>query len=250
MSRIAAKAVIKRMLAGCGIEFRRVQPFDKIIDCFVWHCRDQAVESCIDVGANVGGFCKAVRNAGFDGALLAIEPRPDAHRQLAAAAAGDANWRVTAPIAVGAAAGTASFQLAANGVSSSLREMLERHFSVAPESIPSGRMNVPVSTLDEVADQHGMDAGALALKIDVQGGEDLVLDGGAAVLSRTRVLMIELSFAPLYEGAPTFSDVFARLERDGWRCVMISPVLFDATRREMLQVDGLFIRTAAQSRGT
>ncbi len=58
----------------------------------------------------------------------------------------------------------------------------------------------PVATrrLDEVAEIEAMDF----LKIDVQGSETAVFEGGREKLSRCAVVQTEVSFIPLYQGQP------------------------------------------------
>ncbi|WP_137129513.1 FkbM family methyltransferase [Rhizobium sp. FY34] len=54
------------------------------------------------------------------------------------------------------------------------------------------------------------------LKLDVQGGELLVLENASAVLARTAVIHCEVEFSPIYKGQPLFADITACLARHGF----------------------------------
>jgi FkbM family methyltransferase len=54
------------------------------------------------------------------------------------------------------------------------------------------------------------------LKIDVQGGELLVLQGAENTLKNTASIHCEVEFYPIYEGQPLFSDIFSFLVSRGF----------------------------------
>lgn len=66
--------------------------------------------------------------------------------------------------------------------------------------------------LDDVAEARGADY----LKLDVQGGELMVLQGAIATLRDILVLHTEVEFAPVYKGQPLFADLDAFLRGQGF----------------------------------
>ncbi len=54
------------------------------------------------------------------------------------------------------------------------------------------------------------------LKLDVQGGELLVLQNGTKVLEQTAVVHCETEFSPIYQGQPLFGDIAAFLATQGF----------------------------------
>lgn len=56
--------------------------------------QERGVRAVVDVGANRGGFARALRTAGFRGVITSIEPGELAHRALLEEARGDPAWRV------------------------------------------------------------------------------------------------------------------------------------------------------------
>ncbi|RKS80310.1 FkbM family methyltransferase [Motilibacter peucedani] len=55
------------------------------------------------------------------------------------------------------------------------------------------------------------------LKMDVQGAEPLVLDGGSETLRRVRLVISELAVVPTYDAAPDMHTMFDRLGGLGFR---------------------------------
>lgn len=92
------------------------------------------------------------------------------------------------------------------------------HLVVAPEIEFRRRISVRAITLDVWHESVGFPTIDL-LWLDLQGAELRVLNRGKAVLAATRVIHIEVSRKPLYEGGATFSEVKATLTRAGFRLV-------------------------------
>jgi FkbM family methyltransferase len=72
----------------------------------------------------------------------------------------------------------------------------------------------PVKTqrLDDIAETAGVDF----LKLDVQGGEMLVLQGAVERLQSALVVQTEVEFVPLYRDQPLFADIDAQLRAQGF----------------------------------
>jgi FkbM family methyltransferase len=66
--------------------------------------------------------------------------------------------------------------------------------------------------LDDVAELAAVDF----LKMDVQGSELAVLEGGRGKLAAAVAVQTEISFLPLYEGQPVFDQVDRELRRQGF----------------------------------
>ena len=62
------------------------------------------------------------------------------------------------------------------------------------------------------------------LKLDVEGAELQVLEGGERALERTLVLDLEVEFAPLRAGQPLFAEVDTHLRGRGWSLLGIRRV--------------------------
>ena len=100
----------------------------------------------------------------------------------------------------------------------------------------------PVRKLDTVAAGFAT-SGIDLIKIDVQGLEHLVINGGAETLSRTTAVFAEVSFRPLYLGSSVFFDVYASLKAHGFMMVDLEPGL-KIKSGELVQADALFAKPA------
>lgn len=77
------------------------------------------------------------------------------------------------------------------------------------------------------------------LKIDVQGGELLVLNGGVNTLKSVNFIWIEVSFKKIYNNIPTFEDIYLWLYKNGFQLIEIMPG-YRNSKGELLQADCLF----------
>lgn len=199
------------------------------------------VERVLDVGANVGQYARRLRAAGWRGDILSFEPLPDIRAALEAAAADDPAWEVAPAVAVGAAVGAGMFERSNESDMSSLRPQTERLRALSPRSAVAEVLDVEVRPLGAlVTPRHAGER--LFLKIDVQGGEDAVLDGVGPLWARLVGIQLELALTRLYEGERGYLETCARLESLGFRLALVLPGYFDGKLRRQLQFDGVFLR--------
>lgn len=83
---------------------------------------------------------------------------------------------------------------------------------------------------------------AVLLKLDVQGCELGVLEGGHQLLRQVQYVQVETSFAPLYEGQPSFGDLYTFLSGAGYDYVGSSGQTFSPLDGNILQEDAFFRR--------
>ena len=135
-------------------------------------------------------------------------------------------------------------------MSSSLLPMLETHLRAAPDSGYVGTTEVEVVTLDDALAGIVTATDRICLKLDCQGYEREILDGGPHTVSSTVVALIELSMVGLYESGMMFAEAVERLRADGLALVAIEPVFADPDTGELLAVDGCFLRGEGPDRST
>jgi FkbM family methyltransferase len=204
---------------------------------------ERGIAVVLDVGANEGQFAEELIGHGYRGTVVSFEPLPAAHRELTLRASRHQRWIVPEACAIGDAEGELVLNIAANSVSSSLLPMGAAHLAAAPASAYFETARVRVRRLDDALD--GVipgDAGPLLLKVDTQGYEDRVLAGAERTLERCQLVVLELSFAPLYDGQRLFPEMVARMESLGFVLRDLFPVFHAAADRRLMQVDGLFAR--------
>jgi FkbM family methyltransferase len=210
---------------------------------FLEECHSFATDVVLDVGANTGQFAEGLRASGYHGRIISFEPLSSAHAMLVTAAASDPLWDVAERCAVGASDSWAEINIAGNSYSSSLLPMLDLLLEAAPQSAYQGTEPCRVITLDSYIDQTFADPTTLfGLKIDTQGYEVEVLAGLRRNRDRVKVIVCEMSLAPLYACAPSMSELSHLLAELGYRCVALGPEFEDPRTGELLQANGVFIK--------
>ena len=205
------------------------------------YLRDLGVSVVVDVGANAGQYGAELRSAGYEGRLLSIEPQEAAYRRLASRCARDPLWRCL-QCGLGAEAGEAVLKVSANSASSSILPILDLHVEAAPESRYERAERIRVRTLDSVVREWLEEAWPIGLKLDVQGYEDRVLNGGAGTLPAVAFLELELSLIPLYEGQILANRMIEYLGNRGFVLVNMTPEFSDPRNGRVLQFNGIFLR--------
>ena len=210
---------------------------------------DRQVDLVIDVGANTGQFGESLRAEGYRGKIVSFEPTQAAFQELARKASTDGNWQAH-HCALGAAAGTATLHASQLSVFNSILELS----TVA--GLHDNRMTVdhteevPVQTLDAMVEpllREG--ARSLLLKVDTQGYERQVLEGGKQTVARAVGILMELPVIHTYKGEwhlhealeYMFSAGFVpgQIQAVGYHGVdKVSAVDFDCLFRPRSQIDG------------
>jgi len=242
---------LKRVVVGtaraAGIDLVRVRGVRHAIGRRARLMTALGIDVVLDVGANRGQFGLEIRRAGYRGRIISIEPQAAPYEELVRLTAKDGRWTVIRS-AVGPRAGSATIHVAANeGASSSLLPMLDMHARAAPEARYVGDEQVDVSTLDDLVGAYLQALDSVFMKVDVQGYELQVLEGGREALRRSLLAQLEMSLVPLYETAPTYREVLGFMHERGFQLVGLEPA-FTAPTGQLLQADGLFAaRDAALS---
>lgn len=235
------KRIIKRCIRMCGLEIQSV----KYSNCEAAVLRDvlRVLQPALvlDVGANVGQFVSAIREAGYQGHIVSFEAVPEIHALLADKARHNPRWTVAPCAALGASSGLIEINVSANAVSSSVLPMREAHLDAAPDSAYVERRTVPLERLDVHTRNCVAADGDIFLKIDTQGYEMEVLKGSTALLPRVTGIQVELSLIPLYDRAPTIVEMIGYLDGLGYALFNLVPGYKDLRTGRVLQVDGFFV---------
>jgi FkbM family methyltransferase len=183
--------------------------------------------SIIDVGAHDGDWTRLARRIFPDASIMMIEPLSTKAESLSALAKSLERTRFVDAL-LGAEAGrTITFYEAGTG-SSVHREQSNVEFK---------ETSLQTSRLDDVAEQ--LD-GPIFLKLDVQGAELEVLDGGPKTLDRSDLVQLEVALLPYNDGAATFLEVIEYLDQRGFVPFDIAGMI-RPTGAELVQVDMLFV---------
>ena len=165
----------------------------------------------VDVGANIGTLVlKAASILKNTGVCIGIEAHPETYKHL------EQNVRLN-PFsniklicsAIGKTSGSLTF-------SDSKYDDVNKVLDDAGQGI-----EVPVQKLDTLLDSYPAIA---LLKIDVEGYEKMVLEGGLETLKKTAVVYFESCEAHFTQFGYDTGDVIALLERNGFHCFKVSAI--------------------------
>ena len=195
--------------------------------------------SMVDVGAHCGDFMGMVSKHSDISQAVLIEPITELAQHLRQKFK-QSSYSVF-NCALSNKAGLVDFEINEAAATSSLLKIKRDMPELADVGLDSSKtIQCNTRTLDEVVFEAGLGSVYL-LKIDVQGAEHLVLQGGVGTLKKTSLIWIEVSFKPLYEKACTFFEIYEMLCNSGFILKGLVPV-FCAPDGELLQSDALFVK--------
>lgn len=203
------------------------------------------VDTVIDVGANVGQFGESLRANGYRGRIISFEPTQAAYDELARKAAADGNWE-THHCGLGAQPGTAILNASELSVFNSILELSKVAELHDNRMAVDHTEEIPIYTLDQIA---GSLTGRVFVKIDTQGYERQVMEGGKRTISRAAGILMELPVIHTYAGEWQFHEALRYMFEAGFVPAQIqavgyhgsdnvSAVDFDCLFRPLSQVDG------------
>jgi len=223
---------LSALFDAMGYTVRRKRPpswgSDAFLDQERW-LRDAPVRVVFDVGANDGDTVHRYRELFPAAAIYAFEPFEESHRRLAERFAADPQVRPQHGAVTNATGTRALFVNAVNQTNSLL--------PLNPDEIDRARassehldrtVTVPAVTLDAFCARERLDRIDL-LKMDIQGGEGMALEGASSLLSRKaiRLLYLEVLFAELYKGQASFCDLVRVLDRHGYQTAGLYNLVID-----------------------
>jgi FkbM family methyltransferase len=98
---------------------------------------------------------------------------------------------------------------------------------------PEKRISTTLTTL------LGSNDGYDLIKMDVQGAEKDIIEGGLPIIKNTKYLLLELQTTPYNKGAPLIEEVVSYLHGLGFGFVDLFDLMY--SNNHLIQVDGLFI---------
>lgn len=228
---------IKAVFSIFGVEISRQKPVGRRRMQLM---RQHDITTVIDVGANCGQYGNELREFGFEGRIISLEPLIAPFGQLRDAAALDLGWD-TFRFGASNSHQMAEMNVASNSVSSSVMEMADLHMLAAPNSRTIGREQVELVRLDSGIFEIPAESNAL-LKLDVQGHELAALEGAAGLLDLIELIEMEVSIRELYSGQPLLLEAASEVESLGFELVALEHGFTDPRSGAPLQFDATFSR--------
>jgi FkbM family methyltransferase len=202
----------------------------------------RGIDTVLDVGANDGQFASSLRSMGYEGRIVSFEPISAVFAQLSDRAARDERW-VVRQLALGARAEEAQINVSQNSVYSSLLPLtpLATEFDTHAAVVRSE--TVRVARLDDIFSEFA--GGRVFLKIDTQGFEQAVLEGGPQALTTILGVQLELPVEHLYVDVWSLEDALAFMRGKSFVPAQIHPVnMLSDDPTAAIEFDVLFRRSA------
>lgn len=222
---------------GTQADRQRLEPNDPFGSPELPRVRPRTV---LDIGGSHGQFAREAFRYFPEAPIYSFEPIPECYEELRALREQIPNLQPM-NVALSDHDGEQELWLSGFRDSSSLQVMLPAHVEAWPNTAIEGRITVRVARLDIVAPTLALVEPIFA-KLDVQGHELAVIEGGRETLSRCQRLMIECNFAPLYEGQPAFNDLHQAMYSMGFLFDGFIGHLRHPRTLELLSADAIFYR--------
>ncbi|SRR5213592_995067 len=209
------KGLIKRTFNKIGLDIRRLPSYGPSTLAFL---KQYEINSVIDVGANSGQFAREVRSLLPSAYLYSFEPLTEEYTKLLHNMnKNDEKFRAF-NMALGETNGKRVMFRDNFTPSSSLLRPTAVQKRTFPHTGTLRETTITVRTLDEIVAEKTLRLEPqLFIKLDVQGYEQRVIEGGLHTLNKAKLLMIEENYHQFYEGQPSFEELFALLLRVGFK---------------------------------
>ena len=241
LKRVAHRLINGALLRPFGLQlsFRRgCDPIDDIVSLVG---DGIPVSTIVDGGAHVGTFSCHMARVFPEAKIYAFEPTPETFVLLQRQTCGVSHIQCQKR-ALGAEPGQARFCENSSPLTNSLRPNSaanEHYFAGLVER--RSEVMVEVTTLSDFARDVPLESIDI-LKLDLQGGEFDAIRGLGEFIAAVKVMLIEVQFLPLYEGASLFSDIDAHLRREGFALFQLYDLVRSPGDGRLLYGDALFVR--------
>jgi FkbM family methyltransferase len=232
-----AKSLINRAVKPWGMELAYTHALERAELRRDW-ISSLSIRTVLDIGANTGQFAAEIRDLQPNAFIYSFEPLPDAHAQLVMRMQGDSRFQ-SFNFALGDLDSRAVIHRSNYSPSSSMLPMLDLHTAAWPHTAQTATFEVDVRRLDSVDIEPEPE---LLVKMDAQGFEDKVIEGGRLMLARATYVITEVSFARLYEQQPLYEDIYRLLAEMGFNYRGSLYQLPDPRDGRPLQADAFFMR--------
>lgn len=194
----------------------------------------------LDIGANIGQYASNLIKNGYNGNIISFEPIQDMYDKLLNNSKFNEKWNVYERCAIGDTNGEIEINVSQNYESSSILKVMDKSINVEPLTAYIRKEKVKIFRLSDILELQKFER--IHLKIDVQGYEELVLNGADKIFDKVGSLSLEISLIPLYEGALTPEVLLLKIKDLGFEPVFYVSAFTDYKTGSILQLDGLFVK--------
>jgi FkbM family methyltransferase len=219
-----------------GVEYYRFFPRPE--DRHKW-IQGMGIKTILDVGAHTGESALQFHEIFPQAMIYSFEPLHECFKLLESQLRGNPLHKCF-NFAIGDAPGKSIIHRSGYSPSSSLLAMGEVHKRAYPFSAKGTSEPIEVRTLDGLAGDILLEREIL-LKIDTQGYEKHVLLGASDILKHVKLIILETSFAELYERQPRFPEIYQMLAERGFEYRGSWDQFHNPKDGLPIQQDGIFV---------
>jgi FkbM family methyltransferase len=205
----------------------------------IW-LKNKNIKSIIDIGANIGQFTSKIREINFTAKIYSFEPIKSCYTTLINNFKNDVNF-FPFNYASGDTTETLEINVNSYSPSSSLLDIEQLHVDNFKHTATSTKEYIKVDLLDNLIDVDKLEKPIL-IKMDTQGFEKKVIAGAHKILSKTDIVLIELSYQKLYKDQSLFHEIYTILYDLGFDYCGNMEELLSPMDGMPLQSDGIFIK--------
>ena len=196
----------RKIIQKTGFDIHRYQ---KQAD-FWQYLNSLNIKTILDIGANVGQFAKEAREKIPEVMIYSFEPLKEIYQKLNKEFKTDKRFQ-SFNFALGDKTEKIIMNKSSYSPSSSILSMSDNHKRLFPHTKEHTEEIIYVKRLDDMSINIKLDREIL-IKIDVQGFENKVIDGGVNTFKISKVILIENSFIELYKDQATFDKTYQKLK--------------------------------------
>ncbi|MEP7322776.1 MAG: FkbM family methyltransferase [Saprospiraceae bacterium] len=199
------------------------------------------IKTILDIGANEGQFAKIIRKALPTAFIYSFEPIPQVFDTLRKNFSGDPYFKAF-NLACGKTNEVIEFNKNNFSPSSSILEITSTHTQNYIGTDKTTKISVQVVALDSFKKEINI-IRPYVVKMDTQGYEKYILQGGESVIKNAKVIFIELSYQPIYSEQALFPEIYNQLTQWGFIYHGNLEEGRSPISGEVLVSDGIFINT-------
>ncbi len=174
----------------------------------------------LDVGANIGEYSFLFSRIIKCKKIVCVEPNITLNDQISGNLKGENH--VILNNVVGNNLGKVTFQIHEDSQMSSVEDIDEEKMAKYLPSDNVGaikKVEIESLTLKELLERGAMEGAPIFLKLDTQGNEMDILEGGKEVIGKIKYCMIEHVFNSMYTRETDFNDMFKFFSDNGFDCL-------------------------------
>lgn len=237
------KDIVRKIINTFGIDVVRYPTYDMVNVKNILNTLD--IDLILDVGANIGQYVKFIRQSGYEKNIISFEPLKVEYQKLIEKNSKDTQW-TGYNIAFGDEDGNHIINRSENSVSSSLLEpikdfTIDKFEGIGIQTV--AKEEIKVSKLDTFfQDNPELLVRNIFLKMDVQGFEMEILNGGLNTLHQFKAIQIELNFNPVYHGSHNYESIVSFLKERNFKLIYLIPGFANPKTGELIESDGIFVK--------